>query len=76
MDFSLSGNTSKEIRGDHTKSMGDYGGNCGNMNMKGTNTCRAASTTDNIDAWIKNGRTHEAKNCKDNSLIHHVFHEF
>ena len=26
--------------------MGDYGGNCGNVNVKGTNGCCAASTKD------------------------------
>ena len=39
---------SKEER-DHTKQMGDYGGNCGDVNMKGTNECCAADTNDKND---------------------------
>ena len=31
--------------------MGDYGGNCSNVNVKGTNECCAASTMDTNDRF-------------------------
>ena len=48
MNFVLNVSPSKEER-DHTKQMGDYGGICGDVNMKGTNECCAADTNDKND---------------------------
>ena len=50
MNFLLSVSPNK-VTGDRTKRMGarDYGGNCGNLNIEGTNEYCAASHKDTLN---------------------------